>query len=124
MGYYGGGFTNNGTHTLPFLVLERLNGGTLLALLATPPRMFQKHAISYRRAIEIGIDLADAMSYLHERFHPQAMVIHRDIKPDNVGFTDNGTLKLMDFGLSLCVYKRKSPHENYRMTGERGGDIG
>ena len=118
MGYYGGGFFHTGETVLPFLVIERLNGGTLLSLLTEPPKMFSKQNITYRRAVEIGVSLADALSYLHERFHSEAMIIHRDIKPDNVGFTDNGTLKLMDFGLSLCVYKRKSYNQAYNMTGE------
>ena len=32
------------------------------------------------------------------------MLLHRDLKPDNIGFTLNGTLKIFDFGLSRVVY--------------------
>ena len=45
---------------------------------------------------------------------------YRDIKPDNVGFTENGQLKLLDFGLSICVRRCKDATEQYDMTGETG----
>jgi serine/threonine protein kinase len=42
------------------------------------------------------------------------------LKPDNVGFTADGTLKLFDFGLVTCVRARESPSDAYHMTGNTG----
>ena len=48
-------------------------------------------------------------------------IVHRDIKPDNIGFTADGTLKLFDFGLSTCIIKcADDNHECYKMTGNTG----
>ena len=42
------------------------------------------------------------------------------MKPDNIGFTVDGTLKLFDFGLVACVKKRTLCTEAYKMTGNVG----
>lgn len=46
--------------------------------------------------IRIGYDLINAISFLHKN-----NIIHRDVKPENVGFDVHGELRLFDFGLSL-----------------------
>lgn len=47
------------------------------------------------RLNDIAIPIAEAMKYLHSK-----NVIYRDLKPSNVGFDQNGTIKLFDFGLA------------------------
>jgi serine/threonine protein kinase len=43
-----------------------------------------------------------------------------DLKPDNIGFTSTGVIKIFDFGLSTCVRTRQQAHEAYAMTGYTG----
>ena len=43
-----------------------------------------------------------------------------DLKPDNIGFSADGTLKLLDFGLCVCVKRRTTTAEAYQMTGMTG----
>ncbi|MCU0724110.1 MAG: protein kinase [Planctomycetes bacterium] len=50
------------------------------------------------RVRRIGLQLASALAYMHERGY-----VHRDVKPDNVLFAAPGQVKLVDFGLA-CAF--------------------
>ncbi len=74
----------------PYLVMERLQGETLAELLEADTRL------DTREIIDIGIQLASALHYAHERG-----IIHRDIKPSNIYFDrESGLVKLVDFGIA------------------------
>lgn len=110
-----------------FIVLEYLGGGTLNTMLsqnqAKPglaSRLFRKPTFTYANLLLKARDLADAFDYIHRNFHPGACILHRDLKPDNVGFTTDGVLKLFDFGLATCVRSRTSETQKYDMTGFTG----
>ena len=47
-------------------------------------------------------------------------LVGADLKPDNIGFTSDGTVKLFDFGLVTCVKARKHAKDTYNMTGCTG----
>lgn len=120
----GAGFTPRGVR---FVVLERLDGGTLSQLLGYDNRIrdrrrrfWTKKKISYMEVLTTARSMADALAYCHGRAIPNAMVLHRDLKPDNVGFTLDGTVKIIDFGLARIVENATVSNEVYEMSGETG----
>jgi serine/threonine protein kinase len=118
LGLFGSGHRRcgDGVNTVPFLVLERLDGGTLTAKLMQNKKAFGR-PFSYAVFLSYCQQLIDALAYIHYGFHPECTIIHRDLKPDNVGFTETGQLKLLDFGLSICVKRRTLERNTYQMTG-------
>jgi TonB family protein len=72
-----------------YLVMEFLEGQPLSALLKRGDRP------SVRRVIELVRRVADAVDYAHKHG-----IIHRDIKPANVMLLDDGSVKVMDFGVA------------------------
>ena len=84
--------------TRPYLVLEYLKGQTLL------DKIEYYTKFSVKEACEIMVQLLDAISYTHEH-----KIIHRDIKPQNIFYLSNGTVKLGDFGIA----KNEKEAENH-----------
>ena len=70
------------------LVLEFLDGGTLADRLKIG-------ALPCIEAVDLGIAIASALDHIHVRG-----ILHRDVKPTNIGFTADGVPQLMDFGLA------------------------
>lgn len=68
--------------------------------------------------------LANALHYIHHVAVPDAIVIHRDLKPDNIGFGEDGVLKLFDFGLCTRIPRGPLSHQpqlpRYKLTGQTG----
>jgi eukaryotic-like serine/threonine-protein kinase len=77
---------------LPFIVMEYVNGRTLKEVLA------QEQRIQPRRALEMIADICAALEFSHRHG-----IIHRDIKPGNVMVTQNGQVKVMDFGIARAL---------------------
>lgn len=116
-------FLGSGKVPRPFLVLELLGGGSLahrLGLKKDRDVIARRHVFSYREALQFAVAIASALDYLHNGWSSNASVIHRDLKPDNIGYTADGTVKLFDFGLCVCVLSHESKSDLYKLTGNTG----
>jgi serine/threonine protein kinase len=103
-----------------YIVTEFLTGTTLWHVLKERRRLPEKEALG------IAARICDALQYLHERG-----VVHRDLKPENIMLCEDGTLRLMDFGISKGAASRRltfvgfapgTPHymAPERVNGKRG----
>lgn len=117
----------SGTKPRRFIVLEYLGGGSLNTILEKSQqnsgianKLFKKPTFPYLDLLRKARAIAAAFDYCHRQLHSEAMILHRDLKPDNVGFTVDGDLKLFDFGLCTCVKKRNALDEMYEMSGNTG----
>ena len=72
-----------------YIVTEFVPGRTLQDLIR------ERGLVPSELAALIGMKLASALDYAHE-----CGIIHRDLKPENVMLRDDGTVKLMDFGIA------------------------
>jgi serine/threonine-protein kinase len=71
-----------------FTVTELLEGETLRSRITSGP-------LPWRKAVEIGIAVADGLAAAHSKG-----IIHRDLKPENIFITGHGQVKILDFGLA------------------------
>jgi serine/threonine-protein kinase len=80
--------TGTGTGTGTFLAMELVEGEDLSERI--------KHgAVPVDEAISIALQIADALEAAHEQG-----IVHRDLKPANIKITEEGTVKVLDFGLA------------------------
>ncbi|MFB7907382.1 protein kinase [Kitasatospora sp. NPDC056076] len=73
----------------PFIVMELVNGRSLAAVLVQQPQL------PVERAVGIAAAVCEALSVAHA-----AGLVHRDIKPGNIMITDDGGVKVVDFGIA------------------------
>lgn len=75
-----------------YIVMEVLSGGSLAARTAEGTR------VPWKEACRMVAEAADGLAAAH-----QAGLVHRDVKPENLMTTQDGTVKVVDFGLSKLI---------------------
>ncbi|MCX4653626.1 Stk1 family PASTA domain-containing Ser/Thr kinase [Streptomyces microflavus] len=78
--------------SIPYIVMEYVDGSTLRELLHSGRRLLPE------RTLEMTVGILQALEYSH-----RAQIVHRDIKPANVMLTRNGQVKVMDFGIARAM---------------------
>ncbi|NJC16104.1 serine/threonine-protein kinase [Micromonospora profundi] len=77
--------------TVPYVVMELVDGGSLAG------RLSREGQLPWREAVAIGAEVSSALATAHSRG-----VVHRDVTPGNVMLTPTG-VKVVDFGISALV---------------------
>ncbi|WP_217185208.1 Stk1 family PASTA domain-containing Ser/Thr kinase [Streptomyces sp. AC495_CC817] len=78
--------------SIPYIVMEYVEGSTLRELLHSGRKLLPE------RAMEMTIGILQGLEYAHRN-----QIVHRDIKPANVMLTRNGQVKVMDFGIARAM---------------------
>ena len=111
-------FAENNT---AYIVMEYLEGETLKS------RLQREEKIPVEEAVSIILPILEALKEVHA-----SGLLHRDISPDNIFLTNDGGVKLLDFGaarfanstnlrsLSVIVKDGYAPEEQYRSKGNQG----
>ena len=89
----------SGDGEVPFIVAEYVGGGDVGGLLRRAPG----GRLDVRSVREIVGQLLRALAYAHRRG-----VIHRDVKPSNILLTEEGKVKVADFGIARIVEEEES----------------
>jgi len=75
----------------PYIVSELLEGQTLRQLLFKGP-------IPRRQALDYAVQIAHGLIAAHEK-----RIVHRDLKPENIFITNQGRVKILDFGIAKLM---------------------
>ncbi|MEW2274111.1 Stk1 family PASTA domain-containing Ser/Thr kinase [Streptomyces griseofuscus] len=78
--------------SIPYIVMEYVDGSTLRELLHSGRKLLPE------RAMEMTIGILQGLEYAHRNG-----IVHRDIKPANVMLTRGGQVKVMDFGIARAM---------------------
>src|SRR5437868_7723010 len=92
-------------HGIAYAAMELLEGETLRRKLDAGP-------IPQKQAVDYALQVAKGLSAAHEKG-----IVHRDLKPENLFITQDGHLKILDFGLAKKVEAVAPGEETSAPTG-------
>src|SRR5206468_11074964 len=95
----------------PYVVSELLEGETLRERL-------RAGALSTRRAIEYGLQIARGLAAAHDKG-----IVHRDLKPENLFITADGRVKILDFALAKLVQAQQSDQATATLIDTQVGTV-
>ena len=85
---FDGGTTEDGT---PYFVMELIEGESI-------DQYSKHHKLGISDRLKLFLQVSSAVQFAHQR-----LIIHRDIKPNNILVTADGTPKLLDFGIAKIL---------------------
>lgn len=85
---FDGGITSD---SRPFFTMEYVDGIPI-------DKYCDKHKLTIKERLKLFTDVCNAVQYAHNN-----LVIHRDLKPSNILITNDGSIKLLDFGISKVL---------------------
>ncbi|KDO33471.1 TKL/LISK/LISK-DD1 protein kinase [Saprolegnia parasitica CBS 223.65] len=97
-----------------WIVSEFYKGGDVSKLLKKTTK--KRDALSWLQCVQIALDAADALQYLHER-----SIIHRDVKSANILLDANLRSRLCDFGFARKAVHHDDGHDGYSSDENAGG---
>ena len=112
-------FEENGTG---YFVMEYLDGDSFLDYIKS-----HGGRLGWEDTMQVALPIMDALAAMHEKG-----IIHRDVTPDNIYITKDGTVKLLDFGaaryslgnvsrsLDVILKHGFAPYEQYSRRGKQG----
>ena len=89
----------------PYIVMEYLEGQTLGHLMQIMRPMPEADAL------KIASRICEALHYMHEHD-----VVHRDLKPDNIMICNDGSIRIMDFGIAKFEGQRRLTYGGFTPT--------
>ncbi len=90
---YDGGVTEEGK---PYIVMEYIEGMPI-------HDYCDAHRLTVNQRLDLFVKVCEAVQFAH-----QNLIVHRDLKPWNILITENGTVKLLDFGIAKVLNQENS----------------